>query len=86
METDYQEIYYNNIKFTTKEINRNFKIKVMGMNNGQLVERLVGVSGLIDEVGNYDLVNSLLVRAFKSSTDKIECKLRRGLKIIFYRH
>lgn len=86
METEYQGIVYENIIFSTKEINRNFKIKVMGVNNGKSVERLVGVSGLIDEVGNYELVNSLLTRAFNSRTDKIVCKLRRGLKIIFFRH
>ena len=86
METGYQGNIYENIVFSTKEINRNFKIKVMGVNNGKPVERLVGVSGLIDEVGNYELVNSLLTRAFKSGTDKIVCKLRRGLKIIFFRH
>jgi hypothetical protein len=86
METEYQGIIYENIIFSTKEINRNFKIKVMGVNNGKSVERLVGVSGLIDEVGNYELVNSLLTRAFNSGTDKIVCKLRRGLKIIFFRH
>jgi hypothetical protein len=86
METEYQGIMYEKINFSTKKINRNFKIKVVGMNNGKSVERLVGVSGLIDEVGNYELVNSLLTRAFNSGTDKIVCKLRRGLKIIFFRH
>lgn len=86
METEYQGSIYENIVFSTKEINRNFKIKVMGVNNGKSVERLVGVSGLIDEVGNYELVNSLLKRAFNSKTDKIVCKLRRGLRIIFFRH
>lgn len=86
MDINYQEIYYDNLMFSTKEINRNFKIKVLGVNNGKPVERLVGVSGLVDEVGNHDIVNSLLTRAFKSKTDKIVCKLRRGLKIIFFRH
>lgn len=86
MYTDYQGIYYKDIKYSTKLINRNFKIKVMGINNGKQVERLVGVSGLIDEVGNNEIVNSLLERALSSKTDKIVCKLRRGIKIIFYRH
>jgi hypothetical protein len=86
METSYQGIYYDNIKYNTKDINRDFIIKVMGVNNGQPVERIVGVAGLIDEVGDHDIVNSLLTRAINSTTDRLVCKLRRGLKIIFYRH
>ena len=87
MNTDnYQGIYYENIRFSTKEINMNFKIKVMGFNNGKEIEKLVGVSGLINEIGDNDVVNSLLERAFNSKSDKIVCKLRRGLKIIFYSH
>ena len=86
MKSNYQGVFYQNIEFSTKEINLNFKIKVMRFENEKLVERLVGVSGLIDEVGNNTLVNSLLVRAFKKGEDKTVCKLRRGLKIIFFRH
>ena len=86
MNNSYQGIYYENINFSTKEVNRDFKIKVMGFNKGKQVERLVGVSGLIEEVGNDEIVNTLLKRAFNSRTDKIVCKLRRGLKIIFFRH
>ena len=81
----YNGIYYPDIQFSTKEINLNFKIKVMGENNGKQVERLVGVSGLIDEVGNKEIVNSFLKRAMDSGDDKIVCKLRRGMKVIFFR-
>lgn len=79
-------MYYQDIEFSTKEINLNFKIKVMRFDNGKLVERLVGVSGLIDEVGNNEIVNSLLTRAFNNPKDKTVCKLRRGMKVIFFSH
>ena len=39
---------YNGLDYTTKEINRNFKIKVNGIVNGKKVNVLVGVSGLTD--------------------------------------
>lgn len=71
---------YNGLDYTTKEINRNFKIKV----NGKKVNVLVGVSGLIKIVGDIKLVNRLLKRAFNCYGDKEVCKLRRGVKIIFY--
>lgn len=71
---------YNGLDYTTKDINRNFKIKV----NGKKVNVLVGVSGLIKIVGDIKLVNRLLKRAFNCYGDKEVCKLRRGVKITFY--
>lgn len=74
-----------NLNYTTTEINRNFKIKVFGRVNGQKVNTLVGVSGLLNMLdGAVDLVNRLLDRAFASKGDKCVCKLRRGLQISFY--
>lgn len=75
---------YNGLDYTTKEINRNFKIKVNGIVNGKKVNVLVGVSGLIKIVGDIKLVNRLLKRAFNCYDDKEVCKLRRGIKITFY--
>lgn len=70
--------------FTTTQINRNFRIKVSGVNGkGKKINTLVGVSGLLRLIGE-KLANTLLVRAFKCLLDKCECKLRRGLKITFY--
>lgn len=72
---------------TTKEINRNFKIKVFGRDAlGKKINTLVGVSGLIKLIGDINLVNTLIERAFKNSyfADKVVCKLRRGLQISFY--
>ena len=71
---------YNGLDYTTKEINRNFKIKVNGIVNGKKVNVLVGVSSLIKIVGDIKLVNRLLKRAFNCYGDKEVCKLRRGVK------
>ena len=72
------------LKYTTREINRNYKIKVSGLYDGQKINTLVGVSGLIRLVGDIELTNRLLDRAFASMNDKCVCKLRRGIKISFY--
>ena len=73
------------LKYTTREINSNFKIKVSGIINGKKVNTLVGVSGLIRMLdGAIDLINRLLDRAFNSMDDKCICKLRRGVKVSFY--
>jgi hypothetical protein len=72
------------LKYTTKEINRTYKIKVSGMVDGKKINTLVGVSGLIDLVNNMELTNRLLNRAFSDPSDVCVCKLRRGIKISFY--
>lgn len=74
---------YNGLEYTTKEINRNFKIKVNGLFNGKKINTLVGVSGLIKLVG-VEMANKLLRRAFRCVKDAEHCKLRRCLKISFY--
>ena len=72
------------LAYTTREINHNFKIKVTGMVDGKKVNTLVGVRGLIAYVGDVELVNRLLNRAFGTMNDKEVCKLRRGIRISFY--
>lgn len=72
------------LNYTTREINRNFKIKAFGSVNGKKVNTLVGVSGLLRLVGSVELVNNLLDRAFNSTDDACICKLRRGIKVTFY--
>lgn len=70
--------------YTTAEINRNFRIKVAGVDgNGKRINTLVGVSGLIKLIGE-DLFNKFVKRAFDCMLDVCVCKLRRGLKISFY--
>lgn len=74
---------YNGLLYTTKEINRNYRIKINGIVDGKKVNKLVGVSGLIKLVG-VEMANKLLRRAFRCVKDAEHCKLRRGLKISFY--
>lgn len=72
------------LKYTTKQINRDYKIKVSGLYNGEKVNTLVGVAGLVRMVGDIELTNRLLDRAFSCMNDKCVCKLRRGIKVSFY--
>ena len=72
------------LKYTTREINGNYKIKVSGLFDGKKVNTLVGVSGFLKMVDDVELCNRLLDSAFRSMDDKCVCKLRRGLKISFY--
>jgi hypothetical protein len=71
---------YNGLLYTTKEINRNFRIKINGIVDGKKVNKLVGVKGLI----GVEMANKMLRRAFNGTDDKTVCKLRRGIKISFY--
>lgn len=71
---------YNGLLYTTKEINRNFRIKINGIVDGKKVNKLVGVKGLI----GVEMANKMLCRAFNGTDDKTVCKLRRGIKISFY--
>ena len=75
------EDIYNGLEYTTKEINRTFKIKVNGLFNGKKINTLVGVSGLIKLVG-VEMANKLLRRAFRCVKDAEHCKLRRGFENI----
>lgn len=72
------------LKYTTREINGNYKIKVSGLYEGKKINTLVGVAGLVRIVADLELTNRLLDRAFGSMEDKCVCKLRRGIKISFY--
>lgn len=74
---------YNGLDYSTREINMNFRIKVNGIVDGKKINKLVGVSGLIQLIG-IEMTNKMLRRAFKGQDDKTECKLRRGIKITFY--
>lgn len=73
-------------RYTTSQVNFEWKIKVYGLFNGQKVNTLVGVAGYLRMVEDNALAERLLDRAFASQGDKCICKLRRGLKISFYRH
>lgn len=72
------------LAYATAVINRNFRIKVAGVDaNGNRINTLVGVSGLLKLIG-IELANKFLNRAFNCLEDVCICKLRRGLKISFY--
>ncbi|MBF0577708.1 hypothetical protein [Dysgonomonas sp. GY617] len=81
---DYQGIYYEGINYSTKEVNQQFKIKVYGINDGKMIDSLVGMDGLIKIVDDNDQVNTMIEKAFSKGLDKFERKLRRGLKVTFY--
>lgn len=72
------------MRYTSKQINRDFRIKVNGIDNeGHKLNTLVGVSGIINLIGE-DFLNKFLQRAYDAKDDICVCKLRRGLKVTFY--
>lgn len=74
----------NGLAYSSKDINRNFRIKVSGVDaQGRKVHKLVGVAGAIALIG-VEILNKLLKRAFACMDDVCVCKLRRGIKFSFY--
>lgn len=72
------------MKYTSKYINRNFRIKVYGVDeNGNKINKLVGVAGILALIGA-ELLNKFIDRFLKAGLDKVINKLRRGLKITLY--
>ena len=72
------------MSYTSKQINKDFRIKVFGIDNqGHKLNTLVGVTGIIDLIGE-EFLNKFLQRAYASKDDICVCKLRRGLKVTFY--
>ena len=73
-----------NLKWSTKFINQNFRIKVYGRDeNGKKINTLLGVSGIIRLIG-VELFNKFIQRALDCMLDVCVCKLRRGLVISLY--
>lgn len=73
--------------YSTKQINRNFKIKVFGYVNGVKKNTLVGVSGLLAILNNDEAkLFKMIDRAFASGKDRTDCKIYNGAKISFYVH
>lgn len=72
------------MKYSTKFINKNFRLKVYGYDNeGNKINKLVGVSGLIALIG-VDFINKFIERALNCMLDVCVCKLRRGLQVSLY--
>ena len=68
----------------TRDVNLDFRIKAYGLGSkGHRVDTLVGITGLIELVGE-ELAISFIERAYLENQYKCICKLRRGLKITFY--
>lgn len=72
------------LNYTKTFINSNFRMKVYGLDeNGNRINKLVGVAGLIALIG-IELFNKFVDRAINAGLDKVVCKLRRGVAITFY--
>lgn len=72
------------LNYTTKEINRQYRIKVYGVNHeGRKINTLMGCDGLLNEIG-FELFNKFMARREKCMDDVCVCKLRRGLQVSFY--
>lgn len=74
-----------NITLTSAVINRNFRIKVSGMVNGEKWNKLVGVAGLCWLLGcDWDRVARFALRAMNCTGDKCACKIYGGAIVTFY--
>lgn len=72
------------MKYDTTFINRNFLLKVYGIDNdNKRINRLVGVSGLVRLIG-VELTEKFVTRALNSRKDSVKCRLRRGLQVTLY--
>ena len=69
--------------YSSREINRNFRLKVAGFHEGRKINTLVGVSGLIRLIGE-DFAEKFTCKAMAMLTDSHCFKLRRGIRVTFY--
>lgn len=68
-------------QYPLRYLSRDYYIKIV---TGECPKgRLVGVSGLIQVVGQ-EFAIKFALRAIASKEDKCICKLRRGIKVAFY--
>ena len=84
MNKNYFTKSYGEICLTTATINRNFRIKIAGLVNGERVNKLVGVRGLLAILGSWAKVVKFALRAFNCLADKCACKIYGGAKVTFY--
>lgn len=66
---------------TSAQVNRDFRILFVEPATNK--RHLIGYSRFITELGE-ELATRTLERVYKSKEDKITCKFRRGIQIIFY--
>ena len=85
MNKNYLTKSYGEITLNTATINRNFRIKVAGMVNGERVNKLVGVRGLLSILGgSWQKLIKMVLRAFNCLADKCACKIYGGATVTFY--
>lgn len=65
------------------QIVKDWKIKVYGWIDGQLINKLVGVRTLLNMLGE-ELFNRFINRAYNSWQDVCACKVYGGIKVTFY--
>ncbi len=70
--------------YTSKKINRDWRIKVSGTaEDGTKLHTLMGVSGITNLIGE-EFLEKFLDRAYACLEDACTCKLRRGITVTFY--
>lgn len=71
--------------FTKREVNKNYLIKVQGKTASGYINKLVGVSGMLELIGA-ERANKFVERANNCLGDVCRCKVYGGLTISFYIH
>lgn len=67
---------------TSKFINKNFRIKVSGIDNeGNRINKLVGVSGLLNLIGE-TLADKFVTRALKAGLEKLSAAFVAGFALL----
>jgi hypothetical protein len=73
-----------NTEEVVTETNKNFRIKVVGINYvGKAISTSVGFAGLADILQDEGLAKRICKKALESTLDIYEHKLRRGLRLKF---
>ena len=73
------------LNYKPKQIVQDYLIKVYGYINGQRINKLLGVYGLVELVG-YERANKMLDRAYACTGDVQRCKVYGGVQVSFYIH
>ena len=74
----------NELKYTKRFINRNFRLKVYGYDSdNRRINKLVGVQGL-DALIGAEFINKFIGKALESGKDCSTHRLRRGLQVSLY--
>ena len=81
----YKTASFARFEMNVTNINRNFRIKVYGMVNGVKINKLVGVSGLLEILGgSVEKLVKMVLRALNAAADKCRCKIYGGASVTFY--